>query len=121
MTWRNQSRFPLEGHFSRKVVAEFAGSRLTTEGGSLLLREADRKIGLLKRVARRFTDARDPQRIEHELSRMICALAFRHMSGTGRGKTKQVISTGRRPRYIRGDRHRIQRNRVEEDICDCQG
>jgi Transposase DDE domain group 1 len=71
MTECNQSRFPFEGHFSRKVVAEFAGSRLTTEGGSLLLREADRKIGLLKRVVRCFTDARDPQRIEHALSQML--------------------------------------------------
>jgi hypothetical protein len=35
------------------------------------LREADRKIGLLKRVARCFTDARDPQRVEHGLSEML--------------------------------------------------
>jgi len=34
----------LEAHFSRRVVAQFAGDWLTTEGGSLLLRQADRKI-----------------------------------------------------------------------------
>jgi hypothetical protein len=40
------------------VVAQFEGSWLTTEGGSLLLRQADRKIGLLRRVAavRKITD-----------------------------------------------------------------
>jgi len=71
MTECNQRQFPFEAHFSRGVVAEFSGERLTTEGGSLLLRAADRKIGLLRRVVRCFSDARDPQRIEHELSEML--------------------------------------------------
>ena len=56
MTECNQSLFPFEAHFSRQVVAEFEGSWLTTEGGSLLLRQADRKIDLLRRVAGCFTD-----------------------------------------------------------------
>jgi len=67
----NQTAFPFEGHFSRWVVANFDGAQMTTEGGALLLREADRKIGLLKRVAACFTDTRDPQRIEHGLSEML--------------------------------------------------
>lgn len=71
MTQCNQSQFRFEAHFSRQVVAEFSGERLTTEGGSLLLRAADRKIGLRRRVVGCFTDARDPQRIEHELSEML--------------------------------------------------
>jgi len=71
MTECNQSQFEFEAHFSRRVVAEFSGERLTTEGGALLLRAADRKIGLLRRVVRCFSDARDPQRIEHELSEML--------------------------------------------------
>lgn len=71
MTQCNQSQFEFEAHFSRRVVAEFTGARLTTEGGALLLREADRKIGLLRRVVSCFSDARDPQRIEHELSEML--------------------------------------------------
>jgi hypothetical protein len=71
MTQCSETLFPFEAHFSRQVVAEFSGERLTTEGGSLLLRAADRKIGLLRRVVSCFTDARDPQRIEHELSEML--------------------------------------------------
>ena len=43
MTECNQSRL-VEAHFSRRVVAKFSGERLTTEGGALLLRAADRKI-----------------------------------------------------------------------------
>jgi Transposase DDE domain group 1 len=71
MTECNQTTFPFEGHFSRQVVANFDRAQMTTEGGALLLREADRKIGLLKRVAGCFTDTRDPQRIEHGLSEML--------------------------------------------------
>src|SRR6266481_7394320 len=71
MTECNQSQFEFEAHFSRRVVAEFSGERLTTEGGALLLRATDRKIGLLRRVVSCFTDARDPQRVEHELSEML--------------------------------------------------
>jgi hypothetical protein len=53
------------------VVAEFSGERLSIEGGALLLRATDHKIGLLRRVVRCFTDGRDPERIEHELSEML--------------------------------------------------
>ena len=71
MTECTQQGFAFEGHFSRHVVAEFSGERLTTEGGALLLREADRKIGLLRRVAECFRDTRQPERIEHELPEML--------------------------------------------------
>jgi hypothetical protein len=71
MTECTQSQFPFEAHFSRQVVGRFDGSRLTTDGGSLLLREADRKIGLLRRLAPCFTDSRQPERIGHELGEML--------------------------------------------------
>ena len=71
MTECSETLFPFEAHFSRQVVAQFEGSWLTTEGGSLLLRQADRKVGLLGRVARCFTDYRQPERIEHRLEEML--------------------------------------------------
>jgi Transposase DDE domain group 1 len=71
MTECSQSAFEFEAHFSRQVVGRFEGDRLTSDGGALLLREADRRIGLLRRVVRCFTDGRDPARIEHELGQML--------------------------------------------------
>ena len=71
MTECSETLFPFEAHFSRRVVAQFAGDWLTTEGGSLLLRQADRKIGLLRRVAGCFSDYRQPERIEHRLEEML--------------------------------------------------
>lgn len=71
MTECNPTEFGFEAHFSRRVVAQFDGRQTSTEGGALLLRAADRKIGLLRRVARCFTDARDPERIEHPLDELL--------------------------------------------------
>lgn len=71
MTDCSQKAFPVEAHFSRQVVAQFDGAQMSTEGGALLLRQADREITLLQRVARCFTDARDPERVEHRLHEML--------------------------------------------------
>ena len=71
MTECTQSQFPFEAHFSRQVVGRFDGSRLTTDGGGLLLRQTDRKIGLLRRVAACFTDTRQPERVEHDLAQLL--------------------------------------------------
>jgi hypothetical protein len=71
MTECSETLFPFEAHFSRRVEAQFAGDWLSTEGGSLLLRQVDRKMGLLRRVATCFTDYRQPDRIEHRLEEML--------------------------------------------------
>ncbi len=71
MTECNQVQFEFAAHFSRQVVGRFDGSRLTTDGGALLLRQADRKIGLLRRLAACFTDARDAERVEHALEELL--------------------------------------------------
>jgi len=71
MTECNQDSFPFAVHFSRQVVAQFDGARMTTDGGGLLLRQAERKIRLLQRVARGFRDRRDPGRVQHALEEML--------------------------------------------------
>jgi Transposase DDE domain group 1 len=76
MTECNQTEFPFEAHFSRQVVGRFDGSQLTTDGGALLLRQADRKIGLLKRVVSCFRDARQPERVEHELGELLAQRVY---------------------------------------------
>jgi hypothetical protein len=80
MTQCTQTQFLFEEHFSRQVVAEFSGEQLSTDGGALLLREVDRKIHLLPRVAECFYDGRDAERIEHALpvllGQRICGLAL---------------------------------------------
>lgn len=71
MTECNQNEFAFAPHFSRQVSAGFSERQLSTEGGALLLREADRKIGLLSRVRQCFSDYRHPAFIEHELGELL--------------------------------------------------
>src|SRR5246127_3972644 len=71
MTECNQNEFAFAPHFSRQVSAGFSERQLSTEGGALLLRETDRKIGLLSRVGKCFSDYRHPAFIEHELGELL--------------------------------------------------
>ena len=55
----------------RAVVALFDGGRITSDAGALLLGATDRVIGLTRRLAGCFIDARDPALIEHEVETLI--------------------------------------------------
>ena len=51
-----------EGFDGCRVVAAFDGGAVTSDAGTVLLREADRAIGLIERVAACVTDHRKPSR-----------------------------------------------------------
>jgi len=71
MTECTQESFAFADHFSRRVVANFDGARMTSDGGGLLLRRTERKIRLLQRAAACFRDGRDPARVEHPVGEML--------------------------------------------------
>jgi hypothetical protein len=52
-------------------VARFDGGTISSDGGALLLRETDRRLNLLPRLAECFLDGRDPERIEHTVGEMV--------------------------------------------------
>src|SRR5215212_3606995 len=55
----------------RAVVASFAGGRITSEAGALLLGATDRVIGLTRRFAACFKDRRDPVLVEHSVETLL--------------------------------------------------
>jgi len=61
---------------SRDVVGRFDGGRITSDGGGLLLREVDRRIGLLDRLAGCFTDHRNPNSIEHGVQALVAQRVY---------------------------------------------
>jgi hypothetical protein len=71
MTECNQSGFEFADHFSRQVVARFDGGTITTDSGGLLLRETDRRLNLLPRLAKCFLDARHPVFVEHSVQELV--------------------------------------------------
>lgn len=52
----------------RRIQANFDGGEVSSDGGLLLLRQIDRRLGLIDAVAGALVDPRDPQRIEHSLA-----------------------------------------------------
>jgi hypothetical protein len=57
-------------------VAEFDGGALTSDAGGLLLGAADRRLDLVRRIARCFRDARDPRLVEHSVATLIGQRVF---------------------------------------------
>jgi hypothetical protein len=55
----------------QQVVGDFDGGRLTSDGGGLLLREADRQLALTERLANCLTDPRDPSKVIHDQQTML--------------------------------------------------
>ena len=71
MTECSQTEFEFQGLFSREVIGRFDGGQITSDGGSLLLREVERRTGILRRFAGCFTDYRAVDRIEHSVEELI--------------------------------------------------
>ena len=65
------NRFDFEGFDGRRVVAAFDGGAITTDAGTLLLRHANKAIGLFERVASCFLDHRDQDQVVHGLPAMV--------------------------------------------------
>ena len=60
----------------RKIQANFDGGQLTSDAGAALLREVDRRIGLIDALAACIPDPRDPARITHDLRTMLAQRIF---------------------------------------------
>ena len=56
---------------SRRVVADFSGGTLSSDGGVLLLSEVNRRLGLTRALAACFHDQRDARFVEHHLEPLL--------------------------------------------------
>ena len=61
---------------AKKITAAFDGSRLTSNGGVMLLAMAERRLGLADKLALVFPDRRDPTRVLHSLVDMFRSRMF---------------------------------------------
>jgi hypothetical protein len=63
--------FPAVGR--KKVTAAFDGGRLTSDGGVLLLAQAERAMGICAQLCACIADQRDPARVIHKLDDILRA------------------------------------------------
>jgi len=60
----------------REIRAQFDGGAMTSDGGGLLLREVDKRVGLLGQFANCFTDYRNPDLIEHTVEELVAQRVY---------------------------------------------
>lgn len=66
--------FPAVG--TREVKASFDGGDISSDGGSLLLRQVEELTGVIHQFAACFTDHRNPELIEHPLEHLIAQRVY---------------------------------------------
>ncbi len=66
----------LHGRGKRKVLNKFDGGRISSDGGSILLREVELRTHTLKRLSQCFTNYRNPELVEHALESLIKQRVF---------------------------------------------
>lgn len=60
----------------KKVIAAFDGGRLSSDGGVTLLALAEKRVGIIERLAKLFPDERDQSRGTHPLESILAARVF---------------------------------------------
>jgi Transposase DDE domain group 1 len=65
--------FDLPAVCRKKLTIDFEGGNQSSNGGLLLLREAERKLGVCWRLADAMPDRRDPDHIRHAMFEMVMA------------------------------------------------
>ncbi len=66
--------FPMLG--PRQVLADFDGGAISSDGGALLLRQTEARIGILRQFAACFTDHRAPDLIEHSVEELLAQRVY---------------------------------------------
>jgi Transposase DDE domain group 1 len=65
--------FDLPSVRRKKLTVDFEGGTQSSDGGLLLLRQAERKLGICARLAAVMPDRRDASRIDHAMFEMVMA------------------------------------------------
>jgi len=76
MTECNQTPVSFATLDRRNLVADFSGGTITSDAGALLLRQADRRIGLIDALDRAIPDPRNPEIVLHPQRALLAQRIF---------------------------------------------
>jgi hypothetical protein len=76
MTECNQETFEFHSLNQREVTARFDGGAITTDAGGLLLREVEKRTGIIARFAACFRDYRKAEWVEHEVKALVAQRVY---------------------------------------------
>ena len=76
LTQCNQESFQFHPLRKREVRGRFDGGAITSDAGGLLLREVEKRTGIVAQFAACFTDHRDPERLEHTVKELVAQRVY---------------------------------------------
>jgi Transposase DDE domain group 1 len=76
MTQRTTQPFPFTSSHRREIHADFSGGDITSDAGALVLREADRNLGLITALDRVIPDPRNSELITHPQATLLAQRIF---------------------------------------------
>jgi len=72
----NQESLQFHPLRKREVRGRFDGGAITSDAGGLLLREVEKRTGIIRQFAACFRDSRDPARIEHPVEELVAQRVY---------------------------------------------
>jgi hypothetical protein len=91
MTQCKRQKLVLSRLGRRRVEAAFSGGRLSSNAGLLLMREIDRKLGLLDAAHQAIPDPRNPAAITHQQRELLAQRVFALAAGHEDGNDHQAL------------------------------
>lgn len=91
MTECNSESLNFSSLYRKKILGDFNGGHLTSDAGALLLREANRRTGLIDALAACISDPRDPTRIQHDVKTLLSQRVFGIAMGYEDGNDHQTL------------------------------
>ena len=72
----NQKSFAFHPLDQRQVVGRFDGGAITSDAGGLLLREVEKRTGIIARFAGCFRDYRQAEQVEHTVKELVAQRVY---------------------------------------------
>ena len=113
----NSTDLTFEGLGRREVIGKFDGGRMSSDGGSVLLRASNRVLDLTARLARCFSDYRDERRTEHSVQALVgqrvygLALGYEDLNDHDRLRDDSVLALALEREDVRGEARVRERDR----------
>ena len=108
---------PFDDLGSKKVVANFSGGHLSSDGGSLLLRQIDAGLGISRVLAGCFTDSRQQEPVEHSVEELVrqrlfgLALVYKDINDHAQLRRDPFLAAAVGNKDLFGENRRLEKDR----------
>src|SRR5437867_4043524 len=102
---------------SREVVGHFDGGDITSDAGGLLLREVEKRSGIIRRFAACFEDRRDPRFTEFTVEELVAqriyalALGYEDLNDHDQLRSDPALAVMVGKEDVKGEKRRLEQDR----------